>query len=289
MGYRERVCKFGSHGGLIGILTEPSVDILELAGNRPAIVVSNIGLKHRPGPNRMWVEFARRMAESGFITLRFDLSGLGDSASRFDNLSITEQHVADMREAVQFVLQKKQLSRVALVGLCSGVDPAHAVSLEDPRVSHAIFLDGYHYDTSRHLINIKFLKLIQPRYYARALRRWFLSIPVKSGANTDDEILTREYPSREKMREDIDAMLHRGVNLYFGFTGGFAYYYSYKDQFFDMLPGGANLRGKIKLMMFPSTDHLFCGVKLKENLYQSLEHFLLVSDSADQPSFERVA
>ena len=132
MGYRERVCKFGSHGGLIGILTEPSGELVGLASTRPAIVVSNVGLNHRPGPNRLWVEFARRMADKGFVTLRFDLSGLGDSTSRSDKLSTTERHVADMREAVQFVLQKKQLTRVALIGLCSGVDPAMPL-LEDPR------------------------------------------------------------------------------------------------------------------------------------------------------------
>ena len=84
MGYRERVYKFGSHGGLVGILTEPVGDTQTLTDKRPAIVVSNVGLNHRPGPNRIWVEFARRMAEKGFVTLRFDLSGLGDSESRRD-------------------------------------------------------------------------------------------------------------------------------------------------------------------------------------------------------------
>jgi hypothetical protein len=284
MGYRERVCKFGSHGGLIGILTEPVGETRELTGAHPAIVVSNVGLNHRPGPNRLWVEFARRMAEKGFITLRFDLSGLGDSTSRCDNLSTTERHNADTREAVEFVLQKKQLSRVALIGLCSGVDPAHAVALEDPRVSHAFFLDGYHYDTSRHLFNIRFLKLIQPRYYARGLRRWLQRIPGERKADAEGEILTREYPVREKMRQDIDVMLARGVQMYFCFSGGFAHYYSYENQFFDMLPKGESLRGKVSLNMFPQADHLFGGVELKEDLYQSLERFLL--KPVEQPSSE---
>ena len=287
MEYRERVYKFGSHGGLIGVLTEPAGDAFSRMDSRPAIVVSNIGLHHRPGPNRLWVEFARRMAGQGFNTLRFDSSGLGDSAIRRDTLSDIERHTQDLREAVDFVLLKTQLPQVALVGLCSGVDPAHGVAVEDSRISHAIFLDGYHYDTSRHLFNTRFLKLIQPRYFARGLRRLFLRIPAKSGANTDDEILTREYPTREKMRDDIDTMLARGVRLYFGFTGGWAYYYSYKNQFFEMLPVGERLRGKIKLAMFPNADHLFSGVELKAKLYQSIEQFL--STVADQPDMDSVA
>ena len=275
MGYRERVCKFGSHGGLIGILTEPTGDAFDQTDARPAIVVSNVGLNHRSGPNRLWVEFARRMADKGFVTLRFDLSGLGDSASRLDMLSTTERHNADMREAVEFVLKKKQLSRVALIGLCSGVDPVHAVALEDPRVSHAFFLDGYHYDTPRHLFNIKFLKLIQPRFYARGLRRLLLRVPGEKATNAEDEILNREYPASKKMRQDIDVMLARGVQLYFCFTGGFAHYFSYADQFFDMLPEGDLLRGKVTLTLFPQADHLFGGIELKESLYQSLERLLL--------------
>lgn len=278
MGYRERVCKFGRHGGLIGILTEPSGDVRGLTGTRPAIVVSNVGLNHRPGPNRLWVEFARRMADRGFVTLRFDLSGLGDSTSRSDKLSTTERHVGDMRDAVQFVLQKKQLSRVALIGLCSGVDPVHAIALEDPRVSHAFFLDGYHYDTPRHLFNIKFLKLIQPRYYARGLRRLNQRMPDEGEANEEQEILTREYPVREKMRRDIDTMLARGMQMNFCFTGGFSHYFSYEDQFFDMLPDGQSLRGKIGLTLFPQADHLFGGVEVKEALHRFVERFLLVND-----------
>jgi hypothetical protein len=77
------------------------------------------------------------------------------------------------------------------------------------------------------------------------------------------------------MRQDIDAMLARGVRLYYGFTGGWAYFYSYKNQFFEMLPDGESLRGKIKLTMFPNADHLFSGVELKESLYQSIEQFLV--------------
>jgi len=108
MGYRERIHNFGTHGGLVGVLTEPVGDALALSGDRPAIVLSNVGLNHRTGPNRIWVELARRMAQKGFTTLRFDLSGLGDSPSRRDSLSDSERHLADMREAVEFVLQKNK-------------------------------------------------------------------------------------------------------------------------------------------------------------------------------------
>lgn len=280
MGYKERVCKFGSHGGLVGILTEPAGETHVQLALRPAIVVSNVGLNHRPGPNRLWTTFARCMADQGFVTLRFDMSGLGDSLSRTDKLSTTERHVLDMREAVNYVLQKNQrLSHVALIGLCSGVDPVHALAADDTRVSHVLYLDGYHYDTPRHVLNIELLKLIQPRYYARALRRYLSRVPGEAVAVAEDEVLTREYPPKEKMRQDLAEMLARGVRIYACFTGGFSHYYSYEDQFFDMLPDGNSLRGHVSVALFPQADHLFSGVEVKEDLYQSLGRFLLSDHS----------
>lgn len=275
MNYREGVHTFGSQGSLVGIVTEPAGDAIHLMGTRPAIIVSNVGLNHRTGPNRVWVELARRMASKGFVTLRFDMDGLGDSAVRPVNLPDAERYAIDMREAVDFVLKKARLSRVALVGLCSGVDAVHAVAAEDGRVSAALFLDGYNYPTFRHLLNRKFFKAFDPRHYLRRLRLFCLRRQARQETGFSDPIFVREYPSPQKMRQDVDVMLSRGTRLYFAFTGGFSYVYSYRNQFFDMLPGGAGLRGKVRVEMFPLADHLFSGVELKEQLYRSVEQFLM--------------
>jgi hypothetical protein len=279
MAYRERVYRFGSHKELVGVLTEPIGDSTDTMESPPAIIVSNVGLNHRVGPNRMWVEFARRMAEKGFVTLRFDVSGLGDSPARRDTQADAERHKVDMREAIEFVLKKPQLLQVALIGLCSGVDPIYSVAVEDPRVSHVFFLDGYYYDTWRHRLNIKLFKFFQPRFYARGLRRYALNIPVIRRSEEED-VFVRDFPSPQRMRQDIDIMLSRGTQLLFSFTGGFAHYYSYNDQFYDMLPDGQSLRGRVQLKMFPCADHLFGGVELKESLYASIESFLVPSSQS---------
>ena len=61
-------------GTLFGILAEP-VD-----GPRPplAAIFLNAGAVRRIGPNRLWVEAARRAAAEGLPTLRVDLEGIGD-------------------------------------------------------------------------------------------------------------------------------------------------------------------------------------------------------------------
>jgi hypothetical protein len=79
---KERAHTFGSHQGLVGITCEPDAGPgLDL----PGFIFFNIGLNHRVGPQRVQVELARALAVQGFASLRFDLSGLGDSAPRGDS------------------------------------------------------------------------------------------------------------------------------------------------------------------------------------------------------------
>ena len=75
----ERIVRFGPEDGLLGILTEP---VSPPRG--PAILFLNAGVLHHVGPFGWYVSLARRLAELGFLSLRFDLSGIGDSPLRND-------------------------------------------------------------------------------------------------------------------------------------------------------------------------------------------------------------
>ena len=71
---RERPMFFDVPGGRVfGVLTEPLGIRSELTG-----VFLNAGFQRRTGPNRMWVELARRWAARGVATLRLDTHGIGD-------------------------------------------------------------------------------------------------------------------------------------------------------------------------------------------------------------------
>ena len=71
---KERVYRFGPQRSLVGIYTEPSPE--EMIPDAPLAVILNAGIVHHIGPFRLHVDLARRLAESGFRTLRLDLSGL---------------------------------------------------------------------------------------------------------------------------------------------------------------------------------------------------------------------
>lgn len=269
---KERVYAFGSHGGLVGVITEPAPE--QLRPGAPAILMSNVGLNHRTGPGRMWVDLARRMSQHGFVSLRFDMSGLGDSAIRRDSRSDLERNASDLREAIDFVLQKKKLSQAALIGLCSGVDPVHTVATDDARVAAAVFLDGYSYPTKRHLVQSTIGKFLDKERYLRVLRRRALKSEAVRETGDRYDIFSRDYPAPEAMRANLDAMLARGARLMFGYTGGVSYSYSYADQLFEMLPG-PSLRGRVQVEMFPQSDHLFTLQRDRDDLFARLERFLL--------------
>ncbi len=101
---------------LFGIATEP----LQPHGG-PTIVFINVSNEHRIGPNRLWVDLARRWARMGFRSVRFDLSGLGDSGV-WDGETPGAIRVPENFDDVQTVARyasPSDPSDVVLVGLCS--------------------------------------------------------------------------------------------------------------------------------------------------------------------------
>jgi alpha/beta superfamily hydrolase len=110
---RERVVSIGGDG-LFGIETLPS------SPSGTTVVFTNTSDIHRIGPGRTWVDYSRRLAALGVRSLRFDASGLGDSAGRerwspgtpYAPTAIEDTAAAAQAEAASGV--------VVLVGLCSG-------------------------------------------------------------------------------------------------------------------------------------------------------------------------
>ena len=91
----ERTITFGADSGLIGTLCLPSTPGAD--GSGVGQILFNAGVVHRIGPHRINVKLARSLAASGIASIRFDLSGLGDSARASGNLAFEEQAVIDIR------------------------------------------------------------------------------------------------------------------------------------------------------------------------------------------------
>jgi alpha-beta hydrolase superfamily lysophospholipase len=77
---------------------------------------------HNIGPSRLWVDLARSLAVLGISSLRFDLSGIGESDAEGDwpeSLVYVPTAVRDVRTAFLVAGQDESLP-VVPVGLCSG-------------------------------------------------------------------------------------------------------------------------------------------------------------------------
>ncbi len=128
--------------GLFGILTEPAgVPLAPVTA-----VLLNAGAQRRIGPNRMWVETARRWARRGVPTLRLDLSGFGDAAGDARRYTdVAELYVPELVTQVRSVLDALAGGGLpgdfALGGLCSGAYWAFHTALEDPRTTAALMLN----------------------------------------------------------------------------------------------------------------------------------------------------
>jgi len=114
----EHPVLLGAQRTLFGILTRPAAD----EPRRRAVILLNAGATHHIGSGRVYVSLARRWARRGYVVLRMDLAGLGDSATRPgepDNVVFPPAALEDVRTALDFLRQHYDAREVAVGGLCS--------------------------------------------------------------------------------------------------------------------------------------------------------------------------
>jgi hypothetical protein len=96
------------------------------------------------GPNRMWVEAARRWAAAGVASLRLDLSGIGESDGdqNLDIPCLYQEHLVDEVElAMDSLHPRRGFRRFLAVGLCAGAFWAFHAALRRRAISAAILIN----------------------------------------------------------------------------------------------------------------------------------------------------
>ena len=272
---RERAVQFGTHRGLVGIVTTPDATS-DTTRPKRAIVMANVGLHHRVGPYRLYVDLARRLAARGFTALRFDLSGLGDSAARPGTMGDNERGVLDMTEGMAWLEAKLGISEFVVIGLCSGVDVVHPLAVNDPRVVGAIFIDGYTYSTFGSVIRRHTLRYFQiPRWTRLAAR---MRSARQRGVTTapptaDQQLFVRDYPALDAFRAQVAGMVKRGTRLLFIWTGTYGQYNS-KRQLHEMLGPSVPRRG-VDLEYMVGADHVFTAIQHRAELIERIENWMV--------------
>ncbi len=263
---RERALHFGEAANLVGVVTEPGPDA---RGDLPAVILLDAGILHRVGPSRMNVRLARRLAADGFVCLRFDFSGIGDSEPRPDDLPFEESSVREISEAMNALERTRGVDDFVLLGLCSGADAALHGSLADERVVGLVSIDGHAYRTWRYYLQHYLSRLFRAESWKNLLTGkthvgpWLRGLLDRDGGNGSGPdrdrgggVFQRPLPPREEMEEALRALAGRGVQMLHVFSGGMGERYNYASQYRDSFRS-VDFRDLVRVEYYGDADHTF--------------------------------
>lgn len=272
MSSEEKVVRFGPDAGLVGILSEPAVDSRNAA--RPAVLFWNVGINHRVGPYRIYVDLARRLAALGFVSLRFDISGLGDSDfSKDDARTDSERSIGDIRDAMDLIEKQLGIREFVVIGFCSSVDHAHATALVDPRVIGVVYIEGYSFRARGYYLRYP-LRLLDANRWARQVLRRAPHLFGREQAQLEsaETVFVRESPTPHRLRTEFRMLVERRVRLLFMYVAGDSYY-AHRDQIFEFLRD-PRLKGRVEVSFWPDADHTFSLVRDRERAVERVCRFM---------------
>ncbi|HPG89517.1 MAG TPA: alpha/beta hydrolase [Hyphomicrobium sp.] len=266
----EQAMTFGPGGAMIGILTRPTTP----RKNAPVVLLTNAGVIPRQGPHRINVKLARALALQGIASLRFDLSGNGDSGSIGNTEGICAQAVNDLQSAMDAVNNAMGTSRFLIVGICSGAVHAYNVALADERVSGILMFDGFWY-RSRYTTPIRDVKRALDADWASriaAIKRRFVPTNVAEEPTAESQAansMAANNPYSSPPIEDYKAamrkLFNRGTDVFVLFGGSVIDYYSYAGQFKDVF-AGEPFYADVRCEFHPDIDHTFISRHAQQKL-----------------------
>lgn len=269
---KEEALLLGPYQSLVGVYT-PASSGLETGF---AAIILNAGLIHHAGPHRLHVTLARALAARGIAALRVDLSGIGDSSARPDNIPAQELVVLEPREIMDD-LARRGHRHFVLFGICSGARQALQAAVVDPRVKGVVMVNpgtatGDAESTSR----------AAAQFYLRRslwnMRAWFNFFSGRVNYRRLYQSLTARFrrPRRgddpdhghgkttaiDTALRQLEPLLARGTRVLIVFSDRDA-------QFIRLMEGGIQrlqIDGQCQIEVYPEADHLFASLAETEAL-----------------------
>ena len=282
----EFACAFGEGVNLIGVITVPDEALAK--NNAPAVILLNSGLLPHTGPFRLHVELARRFAQSGFTTLRFDLSGIGDSEKRKDSRAYKDQIADDLQNAMDFISKEYNIDRFVLMGICTGADNAHKLSVIENRVIGNVCIDGYTYPTFKYY-RLKYLPMIfslqsWATLFTRALQSFGFAKDIEK--KEDDRTLGYywDLPPRDQVEADFRTLIERQVKMFWIYSS--SWHYNYTGQLEDAF-SNVNFKNLLSISYMATADHTHSFIKCREQLIESINSWMLENFDQEPVEFDR--
>ena len=277
----ETVYNFGKENVLCGMLTTP--EHISKMNSSPCFILLNAGLVNQAGPFRLHVELSRELAKHNFYTLRFDLSGIGDSLKHRDSRPHEQQMAGDITDTLNFVTEKTGIQTFVLMGICTGADNTHKATLADSRVIGAIMIDGYVYKTSGYYVRHFAPRILDPKVGVRWIKR---TLAPKSLAKSyhniisslekkfakEKEVYYWDLPPKETTMSDLKKFVDRQVNQLYIFTNNWGWSFNHKNQLQEMY-NPVDFKGLATCVYFDKADHIYTLNSDRKNLINTICHW----------------
>jgi dienelactone hydrolase len=263
----ETCCEIGARGELSGITTEPIGP-----PRRVANLFVNAGLVPKFGPHRLYVELARRLAKSGFRSLRFDLGDIGDSVQVHSGQPLLERTRLEVSAAIDHLHRSFDLDGVILTGLCSGAEDSFRHAAVDQRVVAVALIDPFAYRAA----GWAWRNVVQ-RIKRRSLRMLGLYAPLRFagpaatyGPATNRSRLHYQPMEQPEASRILATLVDRGVCVHFIYTGGASEAFNHPAQLKAMFPG-INFRDLVTVDHLPHLDHTQPLQEERDSLIATIE------------------
>lgn len=257
----EETLVLGDSQHLVATITTP----INLPDGAPPVValLTNSGVIPRSGPNRMNVHLARQFADMGIRSVRFDLSGLGDSSRPAQPKPMMEQWIADCQAIMDHIEQQHGRTRFLMIGFCSGAEVAHLLALQDDRLRAALLWDMYAYPTLASRLRYQLFRLqrlgwigLLHKVRDRIKRLlWPGSVPIKPAR---PPAIPSSPPDRDELTRRLEALTQKGVVLHFSFGEGNPHWFNHDGQFRAMFRHAPFLE-HVTFRFLREADHLMAA------------------------------
>lgn len=174
-----------------------------------ALLLLNSGAIPHHGNGRLYVKLARRFAEAGWLVLRYDVSGIGDSlphAGGTENDVYSARGVEDLRIAVNCVRSRYAIRHVELAGLCSGAfhgltGAMHGVEIQGINAINPLV---FYWKAGMSLAAPSYQSVRAAEQYRRSMFEWAKWLKLLSGKVSLRPIVET---ARARFRAQLDALL----------------------------------------------------------------------------------
>jgi pimeloyl-ACP methyl ester carboxylesterase len=290
----ERAMFIDDQRMLFAIVTEPAERASAAGSCVKGIILLNGGATVHIGPNRMYVDMGRHWAAKGYVVMRLDLAGLGDSESRPGeprNLVYPPGAMDDIRIAIDFLRQRHGALDITVAGLCAGAYHAIRAAITGLPVNRALMINPltFYWHQGDTLSDLQIAEVMRnPGVYMeniRSLRHWakllrgevnlwrivkvFVGRALLAIRSTLQELL-RERGIRlsDDLGLDLASVARRGIPM--------AFYFARGDTGLDLLHHQAGsmvdrLGDLCRVHVIEGGDHIFSQYDARAELASLLD------------------